>query len=243
MKAMILAAGLGTRLRPLTDHTPKALQQAGPYTLLQFAILKLKISGFTDLIINVHHHADSVISYLEKNKGFGCDITISDERDQLLDTGGGIKNASWFFDDSKPFVVYNVDIITDLDLKQLYVHHCESHNLATLVVRRRKTSRYLLFDEFMKLKAWENVSSGEKRMVQLTSEPLNPFAFSGIHVINPEIFSLMEKQERFSIIDTYLRVAAKHPIGGFVDESKLWADAGKPESLAFAGEIAAKISL
>lgn len=243
MKAMILAAGLGTRLRPLTNHTPKALLQVGPYTLLQFAILKLKNSGFTDLIVNIHHHADAVISYLEKNKGFGCNITISDERNQLLDTGGGIKKAAWFFNDGKPFVVYNVDIITDLDIRQLYTHHRESHNLATLVVRRRKTSRYLLFDEFMKLKAWENVTSGEKRMVQLTSEPLNPFAFSGIHVIKPELFKLMEKQERFSIIDTYLRVAAKHPVGGYVDESERWADAGKPESLALAGEIAAKISL
>jgi NDP-sugar pyrophosphorylase family protein len=241
MKAMILAAGLGTRLKPLTDQMPKALLQTGPYTLLQFAILKLKNAGFSDLIINVHHHADAIIEYLNKNKNFDCNISISDERDQLLDTGGGIKKASWFFNDGQPFLVYNVDIVTDLNLQQLYQHHIECLNLATLVVRRRKTSRYLLFDEFMQLKAWENIATGEKRIVQMTREPLNPLAFSGIHVISPKLFDLMEKQDRFSIIDTYLRIAAKHPVGGYFDESPLWADAGKPDSLAEAGEIAGKI--
>jgi NDP-sugar pyrophosphorylase family protein len=241
MKAMILAAGLGTRLKPLTDQMPKALLQTGPYTLLQFAILKLKNAGFSDLIINVHHHADAIIEYLNENKNFDCNISISDERDQLLDTGGGIKKASWFFNDGQPFLVYNVDIVTDLNLQQLYQHHIECLNLATLVVRRRKTSRYLLFDEFMQLKAWENIATGEKRIVQMTREPLNPLAFSGIHVISPKLFDLMEKQDRFSIIDTYLRIAAKHPVGGYFDESPLWADAGKPDSLAEAGEIAGKI--
>lgn len=241
MKAMILAAGLGTRLRPMTDHTPKALLQAGPYTLLQFAILKLKNAGFTDLIVNVHHHADLVIAYLAENHNFDCSITISDERDQLLDTGGGIKKAAWFFSDEQPFLVYNVDIVTGLNLRQLYQHHIDSHNLATLVVRRRKTSRYLLFDEFMQLKAWENMATGEKRIVQMTREPLNPYAFSGIHVISPGIFGMMEQHDRFSIIDTYLRVAATKPVGGYFDDSPLWADAGKPDSLAEAGEIAAKI--
>lgn len=243
MKAMILAAGLGTRLRPMTDHTPKALLQAGPYTLLEFAILKLSSAGFGDLIVNVHHHADQVISYLKDNKNFGCNISISDEREQLLDTGGGIRKASWFLNDGNPFLVYNVDIITDLDLTALFRYHSESMNLATLVIRRRKTSRYLLFDEFMKLKAWENVSTGERKIVRMTSDPLYPYAFSGIHVISPGIFSLMEEQGRFSIIDTYLRIAASHPVGGYPDESLLWADAGKPESLAEAGNIAGMINL
>ncbi len=241
MKAMILAAGLGTRLKPFTDHTPKALLQVGPYTLLQFAILKLMNAGFNDIIVNVHHHADQIINYLDENNNFGCRISISDESEQLLDTGGGIKKAFWFFDDGKPFMVYNVDILTDLDLTKLYDHHLGSRNLATLVVRRRKTSRYLLFDEFMHLKAWENKATGEKRIVQMTREPLNPYAFSGIHIINPELFGLMEEWDRFSIIDTYLRVAATQTIGGFNDESLLWADAGKPDSLAEAGEVAAKI--
>ncbi|MFH1121342.1 MAG: nucleotidyltransferase family protein [Bacteroidota bacterium] len=241
MKAMILAAGLGTRLKPMTDHTPKALLQAGPYTLLEFAVLKLASAGFSDLIVNVHHHADTVIKYLADHRNFGCNISISDEREQLLDTGGGIRKASWFFNDGNPFLVYNVDIVTNLDLQKLYNHHCESHNLATLVVRRRKTTRYLLFDEFMKLKAWENVTTGEKRIVQMTSGSLNPYAFSGIHVISPEIFGLMEAQDRFSIINTYLRVAATHPVGGYPDESLLWADAGKPDSLTEAGKIAAEI--
>ncbi|NTW23952.1 MAG: nucleotidyltransferase family protein [Lentimicrobium sp.] len=241
MKALILAAGLGTRLKPLTNQTPKALLPIGPYTLLQFAILKLKNSGFNELIINVHHHADQVISYLDKNKNFGCTLAISDEREQLLDTGGGIKKAAWFFNDNLPFLVYNVDIVTDLDLQLLYEHHKKYQNIATLVVRDRKTSRYLLFDNNMQLSAWKNVSTGEKRIAKPTAEPLSPYAFSGIHVINPQLFSLMEVQDRFSIIDTYLRIAATHPIGGYLDNSQLWADAGKPESLAEAGEIAEKI--
>ncbi len=241
MKAMILAAGLGTRLKPLTDHTPKVLLQAGPYTLLQFAILKLKSVGFSELIINIHHHGQAIIDYLAENRNFGCSITLSDEREALLDTGGGIKKAAWFFSDDQPFIVYNADIVTSLDLAHLYQHHCESPYMATLVVRSRKTSRYLLFDEFMHLKAWENTATGEKRMVQMNSLPLIPYAFSGIHVISPKLFPLMENQERFSIIDTYLRIAAEHTIGGFVDESLLWADAGKPDSLAAAGEIAAQI--
>ncbi len=241
MKAMILAAGLGTRLRPITDQTPKALLQAGPYTLLQFAILKLKNSGFNELIVNVHHHADQVIDYLRKNRNFGCNIVLSDEREQLLDTGGGIKKTAWFFNDHQPFLVYNVDIVTDLDLLQLYRHHVKCQNLATLVVRNRKTSRYLQFDSNLQLCAWENVSTGEKRIARPSTEPLISYAFSGIHVINPSLFSQMEDQDRFSIIDTYLRLAVAHPIGGYLDTSQLWADAGKPESLVEAGKIAAKI--
>lgn len=243
MKAMILAAGLGSRLKPLTDQTPKALLKAGPYTLLEFAIRKLMSSGYNDLIVNVHHHAGSIVDYLEKNNNFGCRITISDESDRLLDTGGGIRKAAWFFNDVRSFIVYNVDIISDIDLNMLCLHHLESRNLATLVVRRRETSRYLLFDEFMQLCAWENKLTGQKIMSRLTSQPLNPFAFSGIHVLSPGIFSLMEHADRFSIIDTYLRLADRYPIGGYADQSLLWADAGKPDSLAEAGRIAGKIIL
>lgn len=238
MKALILAAGLGTRLKPLTDRLPKALLKAGPYTLLEFAIRKLKSAGFNEMIINVHHFPVLIKSYLEENRNFGCKISFSDESGKLLDTGGGIKKASWFFDDGKAFLVYNVDIIGDLDLGKLYAHHLASGNMATLVLRRRETSRYLLFNKRMQLKAWENRVTGEKRMVQQTHEPLQSFAFSGIHVINPELFGLMQDEDRFSIIDTYLKVAATHPVGGFIDESPLWADAGKPDSLADAGRIA-----
>lgn len=243
MKAMILAAGLGTRLKPLTDTRPKALLQAGPYTLLEFAIKKLKHYGFDDLIINIHHLGTAIIDYLKDNKNFGCNIQISDETKLLLDTGGGIRKTSFFFADGKPFIVYNADIVCDLDLTRLYNFHLESLNLATLVVRRRETSRYLLFDEWMQLTEWQNTAKGLRKIIRLTEKPPQAFAFSGIHVINPEIFSLLPNRDVFSIIDAYLEIGKNHRIGGYLDENPLFADAGKPESLARAAEIAGKISL
>lgn len=242
MRAMILAAGLGTRLRPLTDHRPKALLMAGPYTLLQFAILKLKSAGFDQIIINVHHHAPMIVSYLEENRNFGCEIAISDESDELLDTGGGMKKASWFFSDGRPFLVYNADIVGNLDLKALYDYHLRHGGIATLVVRNRKTSRYLLFDEKMQLCGWENIKTGELRLPANRNNKFTKLAFSGIHIINPGLFRLTTQEGKFSIIDTYLSLAGSERIKGFYDESTLWADAGKPESLEEAGKIAELIS-
>ena len=236
MKAMILAAGLGTRLKPLTSSRPKVLLEAGPYTLLEFAIRKLKAAGFDEIIINVHHFAPMVVDYLRKNTNFGCQITISDESEALLDTGGALAKAAWFFDDHKPFLIYNADIVSDMDLRAFYRSHLVGKSLATLSVRSRKTSRYLLFDDHMRLCGWENIASGEKRMA-IQTEKTQPFAFSGIHTISPQLLPLLDKG-RFSIIDTYLKLAAEHPISGQLDNSLLWADAGKPESLGLAGEIA-----
>ena len=236
MKAMILAAGLGTRLKPLTDSRPKVLLEAGPYTLLEFAIRKLKAAGFNEIIINVHHFAPMVVDYLRKNANFDCQITISDESESLLDTGGALAKASWFFDDHQPFLVYNADIVSDMDLGEFYRSHLVGRSLATLSVRSRKTSRYLLFDNNMRLCGWENIATHEKRMAIPTANT-QAFAFSGIHAISPQLLPLLDKG-RFSIIDTYLRLAAEHPIAGRVDNSLLWADAGKPESLGMAGEIA-----
>lgn len=243
MKAMILAAGLGTRLRPLTDDTPKALLKAGPYTLLEFAIKKLKYYGFNEIVINVHHLADQVIEYISANQGYGCKISISDERNELLDTGGGIKKAAPFFNDGHPFLVYNADIVSDIDLSRLYNFHIESGNLVTVVVRRRETTRYLLFDEGMQLTEWQNKTKGIRKVIKLTEKPPQPFAFSGIHVLSPAIFPLLPQLERFSIIDAYLEIGKNHRIGGYVDEGPLFADAGKPESLKSAGEIASLIEL
>lgn len=236
MKAMILAAGLGTRLKPLTDSRPKVLLEAGPYTLLEFAIRKLKSAGFDKLIINVHHFAPMVAEYLKKNNNFGCQITISDESEALLDTGGAIAKAAWFFDDNQPFLVYNADIVSNMDLGEFYRSHLAGESLATLSVRSRKTNRYLLFDENMRLCGWENIATGEKRM-PIPAAETRQFAFSGIHAISPLLLPLLDK-DRFSIIDTYLKLAANHRISGRVDNSLLWADAGKPESLGMAGEIA-----
>lgn len=243
MKAMILAAGLGTRLKPLTDSIPKALLQIGQYTLLEFAIRKLKKHGFTQIIINVHHLPDQIIEYLKEHDNFGCFVSISDERDKLLDTGGGIRKAAHFFDDGQPFLVYNADIVGNIDLTELYDFHLQSGNIATLVVRRRETSRYLLFNELMQLTEWQNTEKGLRKIVKLTERPPQPFAFSGIHVINPELLSLLPSKETFSIIDAYLEIGKSHAIGGYVDESELFADAGKPSSLRDAAQIATNIIL
>jgi len=242
MKAMILAAGLGTRLKPLTNTLPKALLNVGPFTLLEFAILKLKNAGFNEIIINVHHFPELIRTYLAENNNFGCNIAISDESGHLLETGGGIKKASWFFTGEKAFLVYNVDIVGDLDLKKLYNHHLAESNIATLVLRRRETTRYLLFNQQMQLCAWENKATGEKRVARETHETLTPFAFSGIHVVSPDLIGMMQKEDRFSIIDTYLKIAGSLTVGGLIDESPLWADAGKPDSLAEAAKIAAEFS-
>ncbi|MCB9023826.1 MAG: nucleotidyltransferase family protein [Lentimicrobiaceae bacterium] len=243
MKAMILAAGLGTRMRPLTDNLPKALLPIGKYTLLEFAILKLKHAGFDQIIINVHHFPHLITSYLAEHKNFGCQIEISDESSRLLETGGGIKKAAWFFKDEKAVLIYNVDIVGDLDLQLLYKYHNESNNIATLVLRRRQTTRYLLFNNQMQLRAWQNVATGEQRIALQTSETLQAFAFSGIHMINPALVDFMQQEEAFSIIDTYLKIAGKLNVGGYVDESPLWADAGKPRSLEDASKIAAGMKL
>lgn len=243
MKAMILAAGLGTRLKPLTDHTPKALLKIGNYTLLEFAIRKLIKYGFADLIVNVHHHADQIINYLEVNNNFGAKITISDETQQLLDTGGAINKASFFFNDGEPFLVYNADIVGNIDLAKLYSFHLESGNAATLVVRSRETQRYLLFDEFMQLTAWQNIITGAQKLVRVVDKPAKPFAFSGIHVINPELLPIKWPIEAFSVIDAYLELAKTHRIGGYVDESDLFADAGKVSSLEEAARISSLIKV
>ena len=240
MKAMILAAGLGTRLKPLTNSRPKVLLEAGPYTLLEFAIRKLKSAGFDEIIINVHHFAPMVVDYLHRNANFGCQITISDESKALLDTGGALAKAAWFFDDHQPFLVYNADIVSNMDLGEFYRSHLAGDSLATLSVRSRETKRYLLFDANMRLCGWENIATAEKRIAFPTAAT-QPYAFSGIHAISPQLLPLLDKG-RFSIIDTYLKLAAEHPISGRVDHSLLWADAGKPESLGLAGEIAAEIN-
>ncbi len=192
---MILAAGLGSRLKPLTDHTPKALLKAGPYTLLEFAVRKLKAAGIRDIIVNVHHHADQIEDYLSL-RTFGCNISVSDESSQLLDTGGGIKKASWFLRGSEPFIVYNADIVCGADPGDILSSHLKNGNLATLAVRRRETSRYLLFDEELHLCGWENRSTGEQ-IISIPGRATTPLAFSGIHVINPEIFTMLPSAERF----------------------------------------------
>lgn len=244
MKAMIFAAGLGTRLKPLTDTVPKAMVKVGNKPILQYIIEKLKVSGFEEIIINVHHFADQIIDFVRANSSFDIRIEFSDERELLLDTGGGIKKASWFFDDGKPFLVHNVDILSNIDLKELYNKHLENRAIATLVVKNRETSRYLIFDENKHLKGWINKKTGEIKSPVSNSNFCNcrELAFSGIHVINPSVFPLMRKfSEKFSVIDFYLSICNKEKVFGTEPENFSLIDVGKIDLLDEAEKFLSKL--
>jgi len=230
MKAMILAAGLGTRLRPLTDKIPKALVTVKGKTLLEQAIRFLQNNGVNSFIINIHHFGEQIIDFLAENADFGSEMAISDERDQLLDTGGGLKKAAWFFRENEPFIVYNVDVISDLDLSKVIDQHIESSSLATLVVRKRETSRNFLFNDELELSGWKNKSTGERKIIQLKQGELREFAFSGIQVVSPSIFQLITETGKFSLTELYLRLATTQLISGFDDKESYWLDAGKQQN-------------
>ncbi len=229
MKALIFAAGLGTRLKPLTDTLPKALVPIAGKPLLEHVILKLKASGFDEIIINVHHFPDQIIDFLKLNNNFSIRIEVSDERNELLDTGGGIRKAAWFFDDRKPFLVHNVDILSNVDLSALYNQHILTNSLATLVVSQRDTFRYLLFDENKRLNGWVNEKTGETKPAKLNEiDSYNKLAFSGIQVLSPAIFELMEQFPiKFPIIDFYLTNATSQIITGFIPTDYNMLDVGK----------------
>jgi len=231
MKALIFCAGLGTRLKPYTDDKPKALVSLAGKTLLEHVVEKLKQNGFTDIIINVHHFADKVERFLAERDYLGVDITISDERDLLLDTGGGLKKAAPFFNDGKPFLIHNVDIISDIDLAALYQYHLERNPIATLAVSNRMSSRYFLFDKSMELAGWKNVKTNEQKIARVGDTYL-PYAFNGIHMVSPDIFTKMDGFEgKFSIVDLYLKIAESASIVGYdVSKSRI-IDVGKPAAL------------
>jgi N-acetyl-alpha-D-muramate 1-phosphate uridylyltransferase len=231
MKAMILAAGLGTRLRPLTDDIPKALIKVGNTPLLEYAIKKLKHYGFEDIIINIHHHPDMIIKFLETNNNFGVNICISDERDMLLDTGGGLKKAASFFSGSDPFLIYNCDIITDLNLKKLYEYHIEHGAMGTLAVMNRETSRYFIFDDNNTLCGWWNKATGEKKSVRWSDLTFRSMAFSGIQVVSPRALELFPDKKVFSLVEFYLLIARDNRIEGYDHSDTRWADIGKFETL------------
>ena len=238
MKAMILAAGLGTRLRPLTNDCPKALVEVGGRTLLEITLSRLRAFGVYEVIVNVHHFADQLVAYLKKNDNFGMRIEISRE-DLLLDTGGGLKKAAWFFlkDSStldEPFILHNVDVISTIDLRRMVQFHVEHKALATLAVQERETSRYLLFDEDSqlcgRLSGREQQAEFVRSSHQLQARAL---AFSGIHVISPRLFSMMTEEGAFSIIDSYLRLAAQgEKVVAFRADEYYWRDLGRPENVA-----------
>jgi len=235
---MIFAAGLGTRLRPITETIPKPLVEIKGKTLLEITIQKLIENDFDEIIINVHHLADQIISFL-KEKKFDARIEISDESKQLLDTGGGLKKASWFFDDGKPFLVHNVDIVSNLDLKKIYQNHQQNEVIATLAVSKRKTSRYFIFDEDGILSGWQNVKTNEQKITRnITS--INKLAFSGIQVIDPELFKFFPEAEVFSIVDLYLTTSKLEKIKSFQHEDSNWYDVGNMEELELLSHLTHK---
>lgn len=234
MKAMVLAAGLGTRLRPLTDDRPKALVEVAGRTLLEITLNRLHTFGVREVIVNVHHFADLVVDYLKKNGNFGMRVEISRE-EVLLDTGGGLKKAAWFFEEDtsqEPFLLHNVDVISTIDFDRMLRFHRESDVLATLAAQHRATSRYLLFDE-------QNQLCGRKPGGDKPPEMARPatksqaLAFSGVHIISPRFLSLMTEQGVFSIITSYLRLARQgERILAFDVDGYYWRDLGKPENIA-----------
>lgn len=236
MKAMVLAAGLGTRLRPLTNDRPKALVEVGGCTMLEITLVRLRRFGIRDVIVNVHHFADMIQAYLRAKDSFGMRIEISREDDLLLDTGGGLKKAGWFFEKEsgreEPFLLHNVDVISSVDFSQILRYHNEKQALATLAVQNRETSRYLLFDEDLELCGRKSTRDGKVKMVRPVVNP-HVLAFSGIHVISPRFIAMMSEQGAFSIIDSYLRLAQMgKKIIAFRADEYYWRDLGKPEQVA-----------
>ncbi len=232
MKAMILAAGIGSRLRPITDTRPKALVEINKIPLLEIVIKRLISFGFDKIIINTYHFADQILNFLKQKNNFDIEIVISNESKKLLGTGGGLKRAAWFFNDGNPFLLHNVDIISNINLNDLISFHTKSGSIATLAVKNRQTSRYLLFDEKKILCGWENKKTGEKIISRKSESKLHPMAFSGIHVIDPVIFNFKKMEESFSIIDFYLHLAKEHKISGYEHNDSYWFDVGKKENLA-----------
>ena len=253
MKAMIFAAGLGTRLKPLTDNMPKALVPLAGKTLLQWQIERLKAAGITDIVVNVHHFPDMIINYLNEHDNFGCNIQVSDERDMLLETGGGLRKAQKFLTsnlstlDASPILVCNVDILSNIDLSTL-INAYNPEEMGVVVVSARDTQRYLLFDANNRLCGWTNVATGEMRgeeaiRQKAKGEELKMLAFSGIQVLNPRIFDRMDavvqaKGDKFSLIDLYLSIAEKEILRAFIPENYRMMDVGKINQISEAETFA-----
>lgn len=233
MKAMIFAAGLGTRFKPWTDKHPKALAMVNGKSLLERNIEYLKKYGITEIVVNTHHFSGQLIEAIDRNRGWGADIILSDESDELLETGGGLMKARKYLEGSSPFVTINVDILTDLDLSKLIAFHKHNKPLISFGVTGRKTSRYFLFDESDRLCGWRNKSTGEEKL-SIPIEGLKEKAYSCVVVFEPTIFSLIKQEGKFSLTETYLDLAKDNLILGYDHSGDKFVDVGKPESIAIA---------
>ena len=229
MKALIFAAGKGTRLKPFTDYHPKALARVNDVPLLERNIKYLQSYGINDFVINIFHFGEQIVEFLKEHDHFGANIEISDEKDQLLETGGGLVFARRFLDDGEDFLILNADILTDLNITELVKYHQEKKDFATLAVSDRKSSRKLLFNPEMVLRGWVNVETGEQRLAEF-NKGFKPLAFSGIHCMNPAIFGKIKRTGKFSIMEEYLDLMHTEKIHGFEHQAKL-IDVGRPESI------------
>ncbi len=240
IKAFILAAGLGTRLKQLTCNKPKALVLLNKKPLLEHTILNLKSQGINDFIVNVHHFPDQIINFLKEKNNFGCNIQISDEREKLLDTGGALLFAKNKLKDAEHILIHNVDIFSDIDIKEFTANHIKNSALATLAVHSSNSSRKLSFNENMQLCMWKNIQTGEIKKIRNCNEKLSDFSFTGIHIISNEIFKHITETGKFSVIDLYLRLAEKHKIIGSKADYNYWFDLGRQETLKRAENIIRK---
>ncbi len=233
MKAMIFAAGLGTRFKPWTNHHPKALAMVNGKSLLQRNIEYLQQYGIFDVVVNVHHFADQIVQAVAENKGWGSNVIISDETNEVLETGGGLVKARNLLEGTEPFLTLNVDILTNLNLHHLLAYHRQHQPLISFGVTNRKTSRNFLFDDHNRLCGWQNNSTGEER-ISIAREGLVQKAYSCVVVFEPRVFSLIRQQGKFSLTETYLDLAAEHLILGYDHSGDNLVDVGKPESVAVA---------
>ncbi len=230
MKAMLFAAGLGTRLKPFTNHAPKALVEINNKSLLEHNIRYMQRFGIYDVIVNVHHFASMIEELINEHDGFGSNITISDERNEILETGGGLKKAAPYFAGEDHFLVMNVDILTNLDLGKMIAAHLMTSNMATLAVMQRESSRHLLFDKDMRLCGWRNNNTNEEKIAHAVPD-LKPFAFSGIQILSHQVLENIPFEGKFSLIDLYLYLAKSHVLSGYDHTGNLLIDVGKPESI------------
>ncbi len=231
MKAIILAAGLGTRLNEITKVVPKALVKVAGTTMLETVILKLSSQGITDFLVNIHHKGQDIIDFLIANDYFGLNIQISDERDQLLNTGGAILKARDFISGSEPVLIHNVDIVSDVNINELLEYHNFNNCIATLCVRKRDTNRYLLFDDDINLIGWTNQKTDSYKWVESQYDRFKKLAFSGIYLINPDFVNNINQRGELSIIDSWLDIAKRETILGYLDESDIWHDLGTIERI------------